>query len=130
VSGTRSFGNHVSVGVRVDRDLKLHPAGDINSGRSEAVELGRIVGQQNNPRTVQHSEHTSGDAIVTFIVVESERGVGVDRIETLVLQLVRPHLVGETEPASFLRHIEDDTATEVFELRQSQPKLISAIAAP
>jgi hypothetical protein len=47
-----------------------------------------------------------------------------------VLQLICPHLVGETKPTAFLRQIENDAAAEVFEQRQSEPKLFPAFAAP
>jgi hypothetical protein len=38
--------------------------------------------------------------------------------------LIRPHLVGETKPAAFLSQIENAAAAEVFERRQSEPKLL------
>ena len=44
--------------------------------------------------------------------------------------LICPNLVGETRPASFLSQIENAAAAEVFEQRQSEPKLFPAVAAP
>ena len=76
----------------------------------QAVELCRIVGQQHHAGAAEHLQHAHRHAIVALVVVETERGVGVDRIEAGVLQLVGPHLVGEAEAAAFLREIEDDAA--------------------
>ncbi len=92
--------------------------------------LSPIVGEQHGPRAVQHPEHACDDAVIALIVVEAERGVGVEGIETVVLQLICPHLVGETKPAAFPSQIENDAAVEVFEQRQSEPKLFPVVAAP
>ena len=59
-----------------------------------------------------------------------ECGVGVEGIKAVVLQQICPHLVGETRPAALLSQIENDDAAEVFEQRQSEPKLFPAVAAP
>src|ERR1700730_11530234 len=42
--------------------------------------------------------------------------------------LTCPHLVGETKPAAFLSQIENSAAAEVFVQRQSEPKLLPAVA--
>jgi hypothetical protein len=59
-----------------------------------------------DPRAVQHPEHACGDAVIALIVIEAGCGVGVERVEAGVLQLIRPHLVGETKPAGFVSQIE------------------------
>ena len=92
--------------------------------------LSPIVGEQHGPRAVQHPEHACDDAVIALIVIEAECGVGVEGVEAVVLQLICPHLVGETKPAAFPSQIENDAATEVFEQRQSEPKLFPAVAAP
>jgi hypothetical protein len=38
--------------------------------------------------------------------------------------------MGETKPAALPSQIENDAAAEVFEQRQSEPKLFPAVAAP
>jgi hypothetical protein len=70
-----------------------------------------------DPRAVQHPEHACGDAVIALIVIEAECGVGVERVEAVVLQLICPHFVGETKPAGFLSQIENDATAEVFEQR-------------
>jgi hypothetical protein len=91
--------------------------------------LSPSVGEQHGPRAVQHPEHACDDAVIALIVIEAECGVG-EGIEAVVLQLICPHLVGETKPAAFPSQIETDAAAEVFEQRQSEPKLFPAVAAP
>ena len=38
-----------------------------------------------DPRAVKHPEHACGDAVVALIVIEAECGVGVERVEAVVL---------------------------------------------
>src|SRR5260370_7067077 len=71
-----------------------------------------------------------GDSVIALVIVKAECGVGVEGVEAVVLQLICPHLVGETKPSAFLRQIENDAAAEVFEQRHSVPKLVPAVAAP
>jgi hypothetical protein len=39
---------------------------------------------------VKHPEHACGDAVVALIVIEAECGVGVKRVEAVVLRLICP----------------------------------------
>jgi hypothetical protein len=80
--------------------------------------------------TVRVQLHACGDAVIALIVIEGECGVGVEGIKAVVLQQICPHLVGETRPAALPSQIENDDAAEVFEQRQSEPKLFPAVAAP
>ena len=105
VLGTHCLRCHVTTVIGIDRRIEWHPAGNLNAGRCQAVELGRVVGQQHDPRAVQHPEHMCGDAVVALIIVEAERGVGVEGVEAVILQLICPHLVGEAKSAALLRQI-------------------------
>ena len=80
--------------------------------------------------TVRVQLHACGDAVIALIVIEGECGVGVEGIKAVVLHQICPHLVGETRPAALPSQIENDDAAEVFEQRQSEPKLFPAVAAP
>jgi hypothetical protein len=109
VPGTHCLHRHITAVVGVDRAIERHPAGNFNAGLCETVELGPIV-EQHGPHAVQHPEHASGDAVIALIVIEAECGVGVEGIEAVVLQLICPHLVGETEPAAFPGQTENAAA--------------------
>jgi hypothetical protein len=41
----------------------------------------------------------------------------VERVEAVVLQLICPHLVGETKSAGFVSQIENNVTAEVIEQR-------------
>ena len=115
--------------VGIDRRLERHPGGNFNAAFVRPFSLAGLF-VSTDPRAVKHLEHACGDAVVALIVIEAEGGVGVKRVEAVVLRLICPHLVGETKPAGFLSQIENDATAEVFEQRQSEPKLVPAVAAP
>src|SRR3954449_5578037 len=130
VSRSRCLGCHVTAVVRVDRRLKRHPADNFDASLCETIELGGIVGEQGYSCATQHSQHARGDAVIAFIIVKSERGIGIEGVETIILQLICPHLVCETNSAALLRQIENDAASELLEACKSKPKLVAAVAAP
>ena len=130
MAGARRFRRQIAAIVGVDRGLERHAAGDLDTGLGEAVDLGRIVGEQHHPVAAEHLQHADRDAVVALVIVEAERGVGVHRVEAAVLKLVGAHLVGETDAAAFLREIEDDAAAGLLQPRQRKLELIAAIAAP
>ena len=129
LSGARRLRRHITKVVGIDWRVERYSAGNFNAGLCETVELGRIVGEERDPRAVEHPEHACGDAVIAFVVIKAECGVGVEGVEPVVLQLIGPHLVGETKPAAFPSQIENDAAVEVFEQRQSEPKLFPVVAA-
>ena len=50
-------------------------------------------------------------AIIAGVIGKAKPPVGVDRIESAVLQRIGADLVGETNPAAFLAKIKEDAAT-------------------
>jgi len=83
-----------------------------------AVELPDFL--SNTPQTVT----------MTALWRSLEAAASDPHIKAVVLQQICPHLVGETRPAALPSQIENDDAAEVFEQRQSEPKLFPAVAAP
>ena len=130
VSGARRLGGEITSVVGIDRPLQRHASRYVDAGIGEAVELRRIVRQQPHPRAAEQLQHAHRDAVIAFVVVETQDGIGVDGIETGFLQLIGADLVGETQPAAFLLQIENDPAAVLLELRQRQAKLIAAVASP
>src|SRR5262249_55637110 len=111
MAGALELGGEVAAVVGVDRRVERQPPGHVDAGTGEAVELRRIVGEEAHARAAEDLEHARGDAVVALVVVEAERGVGVDRVETLVLELIGAHLVDKSDAAPFLLEIEDHAAT-------------------
>ena len=129
VPGARGLRREIAAVVGIDRSFERHAAGDFDAGLDKPVELGRVVGHEHHAGAAQHLQHADRHAIVALVVVEAERGVGIDRVEACVLQLVGPHLVGKTDATALLGEIEDHATARFVEPRQRQLELIAAIAA-
>ncbi len=71
----------------------------------------------------------AGDRVVALVVVEAERGVGVDRVEPAVLKFVGAHLVDQAEATPFLVEVEDDAAAGGLEPLERELQLVAAVAA-
>ena len=54
----------------------------------------------------QVAQNLGADAVVALVGLEAEALVRLDRVEALVLQLVRANLVGQADAASFLVEIQ------------------------
>src|SRR5262249_34539959 len=83
-----------------------------------------------HPRAAEQLQHAHRDAVIAFVVVEAQHGVGVDGIETGLLQLIGTDLVGEAEPAAFLLQVKNDPAAVLLTLLERQAKLTAAVASP
>src|SRR5262249_1279178 len=88
VAGAGRLRGEIAPVMRVDGRVERHAPFDLDAGAGEAVDLGRIVGHQPYAGAAEHVEHARGDRVVALVVVEAERGVGVDGVEPLVLQLI------------------------------------------
>src|ERR1051326_1383240 len=129
VAGALELGGEIAAVVGVDRRVERQPTSHVDSGAGETIELRRIVGEQADTRAAEHLEHARGNAVVALVVVEAEGGVGVDRVEALILELISAHLVDEPDAAPFLLEIEDHAAAGLVEPRQRELELVAAVAA-
>src|SRR5262245_45414507 len=55
VPGTHGLCRQVTLVVRGDRSLERYACCDLDTGFGQSVELGRIVGEQHDPRAVERS---------------------------------------------------------------------------
>ena len=81
VARARRFGREIAPVVGIDGTMQRNAPDHLDAGLGEAVELGRIVGQEPHALAAEHLQHARRDAVVALVVVESKRGIGVDRIE-------------------------------------------------
>jgi hypothetical protein len=51
-----------------------------------------------------------GGPVVAFIIVVPENAVGIDRVESSILQLISSNLVGQAEATTFLFEVKHDAA--------------------
>ena len=127
--GAHGLGGQIAAILGIDRRMQRHAPADLDAGAGKAVQLGRIVGQQHDAAAAEQLQHARRDPIVALIVLETERHIGIDRVEAGILQPIRLHLVGEAEPAPLLVEVEDDAA-RVLDAGNRKLELIAAIAAP
>ena len=74
----------------------------------EPDELTRIVRQQTHTPDPELAKNLGADAIVPLVGLESESLVSLDDVVALVLKLVGPDLVGQSDAASFLVQLQQD----------------------
>ena len=70
----------------------------------------RVVGHQLNRMHGEAADHVSGNGVVSFIVSEAESDVGLNGVESLVLELIGAYFVDETYPPTFLTKVKDEPA--------------------
>src|ERR1700730_14265535 len=129
VAGALELGGEIAAVDGIDRRVEREPPDHVDARAGNAGALPRIVGEQGPVGAAGHREHGVGDAVVALVVVEAERGVGVDGVEPLLLELIGAHLVDETDPAPFLVEVENHAAAGLVEPRHSELELIAAVAA-
>mmetsp|Transcript_24484 Transcript_24484/g.30074 ORF Transcript_24484/g.30074 Transcript_24484/m.30074 type:complete len:231 (+) Transcript_24484:725-1417(+) len=79
---------------------------------AEPFNLSRIIGNQLNRMNTHVVQNPRNDTVLPTIVGETQMDIGIDGIKPLVLQRVRRHLVGQSDPPSFLLHV--DHASSIF----------------
>ena len=75
----------------------------------EPHELARVVGQQPHAPHTEFAQDLGADPVVPLVRLEPELLVGLDGVIALVLELVGPDLVRQTDAAAFLVQIQEDT---------------------
>ena len=78
MSSTGGLCTQIAGIIATDRRLDRQTSGDLNPRSSQAVDLGRIVGEQHDTLDSEHFQHAGGDAVVALVIVETKRGVCVD----------------------------------------------------
>ena len=115
--------------VFVGRHDVRDASGDADPVSSKLVYLLGIVGEQPHRTDREARDHVCRNRVVPLIIAESECEVGVDRVEALVLQRVRPQLVDEADPPAFLPQVLEQAPRFPSDPRQRDPELVTAVAA-
>src|SRR5262245_2056030 len=110
-------------------NLQRNCLGDRESVPLQADKFPRVVRQQPHGFDAEIRQDLRPDPIVALVGFEAEALVRLDRIEPLVLKLVRANLVREPDTASFLIEIEQDAATFLRNPRHRRIELCAAVAA-
>ena len=94
----------------------------------QLCDLVRIVGDQPQLPNTKLFQHTACRHEVALVHLKAKRMVGINRVETIILKRIGPHLVEKADIPPFLRKIEQDTPASLGHHRQGCLKLISTIA--
>lgn len=71
----------------------------------QVIQLQGIVGDEIETVDPQELQHLNPGRIISFISLESEMEIGIERIHALILELIGPDLVDQADAASFLAKI-------------------------
>ena len=105
-----------------------NPFLDYNIMRFQRRDLVRIVRHQADTVETEAVQHHRSRCIDPLIRVEAKLLVCVYRIEAVILQLVGAKLVDETDPAAFLRQIQQNAAAIRRDFSNCAAQLISTVA--
>ena len=125
----RRLGAQIALVVPVRREDVGHALGDGDAAAIERGDLLGVVGQQADAQEAQLAQHLGGREVDALVGVEAELLVGIDGVETGILELVGAQLVDQADAAAFLREIEQNAATGAGDLADRAAQLIAAIAA-
>lgn len=129
VPGAFGLGAQVAPVVLVELAIAGLAADHLDTASAHGVDLAGIVGQQLDARDGKGLEHLQRDMIAAFVVAEAQHLVGVDGIQAVVLQVVGPQLVGQTDTPPFLGEVQQNAATAFGDGGHAAAQLLAAIAA-
>src|SRR5262249_45155614 len=111
------------------RRLDRNALDDLQAVGFEAYPLLGVVREQTQVLHAEIDEHLRADTVVALVGLEAEGLVRFDGVLALVLELISPHLVDETNAPTFLPQVHEDTATGFLDDLEGPAELRAAIAA-
>ena len=125
----------LDLGLQVVGILRRHLGGQRHAGADrhpmllQALDFERIVGQQTDGRDGQVFENLRRHGVITLVGLVTEEEVGVNRIIALVLEIIRPQLVGQADSPSLLTQIDNDAGPLLGDPLHGAVQLGAAVAA-
>src|SRR3990172_4578080 len=110
-------------------DLQRDPPGNAYAVRLEFLDLGGVVRHEPYGLDPEHAEHARGALVAAQVRRETEDAVCVDRVEAVVLKMVRCDLVCDADAPAFLGQVQEGTTRRATDLLQGRVELFTAIAA-
>ena len=114
--------------VRLDLDRLLRDGREPEA--ADPGDLPRVVRQDADRGQPEVGEDLRADAVLARVGLEAELEVGLDRVETLLLELVGAQLVEQPDPAALLGEVEQDARAFLLDPREGALELLAAVAAP
>src|SRR5215210_4808252 len=103
-----TFRGEIASVLRPRLDLDRHLLDDLEPEAFDAGDLLRVVRQDPDGAEAELGENLVADPVVAHVRREAELQIRIDRVEAVLLQLVRTKLVEEADTATFLRHVQED----------------------
>src|SRR3954468_9853147 len=122
------FGLQVGERMRRRADLAGKAFDDLDAALAERAHLAWVIGQQANARNAKVVEDRGGQAEVPEVGLEPERMIGLDRVDSGVLQLVSLQLGHQADAAPFLKVIDHQSAAFLRDRLYGELELAAAIA--
>src|SRR6266700_335907 len=121
----------LQIAQRVHRrtDLAGKPRDHLDACVAERARLARIIGQQANAFNAMVVEDRRRDAEVSEISLEPERMIGLDRVDSRVLQLVSLQLSHQADAAPLLVLIDEQSTAFLRDRLHGELQLAAAVAA-
>src|SRR5215510_5277945 len=114
--------------MRRRADLAGKPFDDLDAAVAERAHLAWVIGQQANAWNAKVVEDRGRQAEVPEIRLEPERVIGLDRVDSRVLQLVSLQLGHQADAAPFLILINHQSAALLRDRLHGEVELDAAIA--
>src|SRR5215469_4529767 len=106
-----------------------HTLGDPDAVAFEGDHLVGVVGQEADHTETELPQHFRRWQVYPLVGIEAQLLIGVERVETGILQPVRAQLIDEPDATSLLRQIKEHTAAGLRDRCYSTTQLVPAIAA-
>src|SRR6185295_4441766 len=111
------------------RDFQGDALDDLEAVAVERDVLARSVGHQAHAADSQVAQDLGADAVIALVGPEAQALVGLDRVVSLLLQLVGAQLVHQADAAALLEEVEEDAVALLLDLLERAVELGAAVAA-
>jgi len=108
--------------------LERDPFGDPHAVRLELLDLRGVVRHQPHRFHAEHAEHAGSALVRAEVRGESQDAVRIDRVEPVVLKVVRRDFVRDPDPAAFLREVDQGAVGRRSDSLQGGIELGPAVA--
>src|SRR5512142_1421595 len=122
------LGFEILLGVRSRLDFAGHTLSDSDTGIFKRRDLIGIVREQANGLKVQRTQNFHWHIVFAAIGLEPELFIGLDRIESLILQLVGLKLGHQANATAFLLLIDQDSDPALGNHLERHLQLLAAVA--
>lgn len=123
------FGLEIFFGVLARLDFARHTLDYTKSAFFQSFNLVRIIGEQAHAGDSERFENFSWQSEYPVIGFESQAFVGLDRVESSILQLVSLELRHQANTAAFLLFVDQNARPFAGDQGKRQFELLAAIAA-